>query len=445
MNAISNLARQAGYQTVLGDSSVVKLAADTGVPVTVLQGMAMMSGLDYPTLLKAAYDHPAEFFEAALGVEKQAGNGQFNQALTRGVQTQDPAAMRAIADLPNKEPMTGRLKEQTLSPGKMGVAKHTETNPTKQLDQAVAEARPAPGSKQAPSAMPHGDASPRYRLMGGRKVGDWAETGMKTEGNPMLKLLRLVKQKFTQGTAGMPGIGKMPAASRLRLAGGAAGAGAAAAGIGGLAAMMGGRGGGGAGAPPATATAATPPAAPEPQAAGIGGGLASAGGGILDWVKANPGKAGLLGLGAGGAAYGLSKLVGGSKKEKAAGDYFGDLPRNRQELEKRAAEVIRHNSTVILNRHLDKLAADANPEARRALRTIQTSVLGGSSLHTGIRRAFPKMAAERRYHLARKLTKGAWDEFQKVACSAGCKSKTASRKEFHGKPEQASGWLRENA
>ena len=456
MNTISGLAKQAGYQAVLGDSALVKLSTDTGVPIGVLHAMSSMGGMNCEMLSKAAHDHPQEFFGTALAIEKQAGNGQLNQAMTKAYQTKDPAAMKAVSELPDKEPMTGSLKGQTTPADKGAAPKHAQVNPTKQLGQVTAAARPAPGSQSAPAAKQlGGNASPAGRVIGGKTVGQMGQAAAKIESNPMLKLMRLLRRKVVQGTSGMPGMRGMPAASRLRWTGRAAGAGAAAAGLGGLAALMRGGSDGASAAPtqaspqPAAATSPEMPAAAgagaKPQTASLAAGVGRAASPILQWIKSNPGKAGLLGLGAGGAAYGLSKLVGGKKKEKAAGDYLGDLPRNRGELRKRAAEVIRYNSTVILNRHLTKMAAESNPTARKALGTIQATLLSGGNLSAGVARAFPKMARDKRAELARRLVKGAWDEFQKAACYPGCSKKTTSRKVFHGKPEHASNWVKENS
>jgi hypothetical protein len=191
----------------------------------------------------------------------------------------------------------------------------------------------------------------------------------------------------------------------------------------------------------------TPGATAQPQQAGFGGSIMQTGKDLAGWAGNNPGQAALLGLGVPAAAYGMSQLFNGKKKEKQAGDFFGGLPRNRAELAHEVQEVVRHNSTVILNRFMDKMAADAGPRTAVAFRTVQAGVLLGDTLDNALMAAFPKMASDKRIRFAKGLCKVALDDFLKTAAFPGCEKKPRSvmGKTFHGSPGEGHAWMKEHA
>ena len=428
MNAIAQLGVQAGRAAVLGDGPLLKFAGVSGVPLAVIHEMALLGGVDHATVIKTAYDHPEEFFELAGEIEKLAGQGQFSQALTRAwEQGEGSPGRQALEELPGRETMKGRLKNEpvqsrintdTTSPkvtkrprstqtGRSGTTRMGEVNPTKRLAQSITRATETPGAGEAVTpvtkkvhAMGFGNASPPSRRILGRSVESTLGWRERAQNSPFIaKLLQRRKQLLGPGGAGGDGA----------------------------------------------------------STAGTGGG------GIMNWIKSNPGKAALLGIGVPAGAYGLTRLmIRSSDDEKEGGDYLGNIPRNRKELEKRAKDVMRHNALVILNRHLDKMAADVDPRQVKSLRTIQSSVLGGSTLYDAVGRAFPKMSVYHRVKVAMELTKNAMRSFLKEAfddeddeddesanmCSSNkadsLKGRASTRKEFHGKPAQAMGWMKSN-
>lgn len=240
--------------------------------------------------------------------------------------------------------------------------------------------------------------------------------------------------------------GATPGARRGR-AGMAVGAGAAAmAGMTGMGKLM---GGGGGGAPQtAQAPGAAPGGQPSPMPAAAGGDgaqLAGMGGGVMDWIKANPGKAALLGL-VPAAGYGLSRMMSGPKKDKEAGDYLGDLPRNRQELVKLAADTVCHNSLVVVGHQLEKMAAEAQGQLRRGFQQMQAVLLASGNIYKAASVAFPELKPAQRSKLSKSIVKRAFSELHKAACFPGCNGGSKSNKgSFHGKPQEAHAWMKANS
>lgn len=253
----------------------------------------------------------------------------------------------------------------------------------------------------------------------------------------------------------VPGLaGRSPAMQRT--AAGLAGAGTAGlAGAGG--AMLLGGGGGGGGQPPAAAPqpgAGAGPGADPGAAAGGGAGskinlgtfhmqnapvmqdITDNAGRAAEWVKGNPGKAALLGLGGAGVGYGLYSLLGRKKQDKEASDR---RPRTKKEFFKRAAEVVRHNSVVILNRYLDKIACDAPAHHQRGLRSIQASLISGATLNRAISQAYPRLGPQERIKVAKDMTKRAMQDFDD---DLGSESSGAS---FTGTPNEGTSWMRANS
>jgi hypothetical protein len=248
-----------------------------------------------------------------------------------------------------------------------------------QGQEAKAQARPAPTPKAAPA--PAAPAAPA--------------------GNRLQQLLQQLKSKFNQGTARVPGLNKLKPRGR---------AGAIGAGIAGLSGLGYGLTGG---APaPAPVQAAAPVAAPaapavptEPQQAGMGESVMNGGGRILEWIKANPGKAGLLGLGGAGLGYGLYNSLSGDEEEKYGKDQFI----------KKASANKRHNAVRMINTYLNKKAEDATVFEKRAFARIQASLISGDNINTAVKKALPTMGPERRGIFASNLVKHAVDDFTKEA------------------------------
>jgi hypothetical protein len=194
--------------------------------------------------------------------------------------------------------------------------------------------------------------------------------------------------------------------------------------------------------------AGSPPSPAAPAGGGMGGMLDSAVGAakalpgqamgamqavpgklqaLLQALQANPGRAALLGLGGAGVGYGLHSLLQKKPEEKTA-------------FLKHASEVMRHNSRVIFTRYLDKLASlSTEPTQRQAINLLNAGLVEGLGIHQAMRRAFPKMAAERRGVVVSRLAKRAMDDFTKQGMES-CHEKT-----FSGKPQEGHAWMRKHA
>jgi len=188
------------------------------------------------------------------------------------------------------------------------------------------------------------------------------------------------------------------------------GAGALGAGLGGAAALSGNQDAsrGTTSKPPTGQGITAKPAAPAQAAPAPAAKPAGGGGGVLQWIMANPGKASLLGLAGGGIGYGLYRLLRGRRgrdEEKEGKDH----------LLKRASDIKQHNAAVILDRHLIKMADDASPALAKSFNAVRSRLAAGESISTAMHRAFPKMAAERRTILSGRLCKQAMAHFVKEA------------------------------
>ena len=166
-----------------------------------------------------------------------------------------------------------------------------------------------------------------------------------------------------------------------------------------------------------------------PQQAGMGGG-------VMDWIKANPGKAGMLGLGGAGlGAYGLYNALSGDKEDKQA--EARDL--GKRGFLKKAADVKRHNAVQILNYYLVKQAKDATPFEKKAFAIVRAELVRGANINTAMKKAFPKMAAERRGIVASNLVKKAMNDFVKVAMN------NCGPMSYTGKPSEGQDWMKRNS
>jgi len=439
---------------------IEKVAGDWGYTGGDFDQIAEHLDLDLVGLTKVAAQHPDVFAQLLVetGIEKQATRAKEKATRTRHSQNRktDTAA--------------GRTPKPAHTGQSVGKA-----SPTQAAGEAAQNARAAqsrmpsgslgslPGTDAAKATSSGTSAATRA----GRKATTRAVTGKQVpagggwSGSSRL-LSRLkgmlggygsgLKGRFAGATGKVPGLNRLPLKGRAGVVGG----GAAALGLGGLG--LGLLGGGGGGAAPSAAPAAAPAlagGAPAASPAAAGGAPAASAGisqptvrtagpsvspgmgsKMLNWAKANKGKAALLGLGGAGlGALGLRRLMAGNDEEE--GKYASD---KKAALLKQAADVKRHNAQVILSRYLTKAASapGCTPMLKLAFAAIEQELANGENINTAFKRAFPNMMPERRGVLIHRTVKAAMDGLVKEACGQ------ARYKSFQGSPKDGKKWMSEN-